>query len=146
MDNRQLLGLCLVCTLGGSILFGDWQSIGHDPCNHLNITTEQFNYDYLNSSIEGSGDITPNISHLMNDYCKDFSRSGHECFWNPQSRVTGEFCNTCATSCLSQQRSLDISQFSIGVLFLAVSAPLGFVFVSAISSEITSLKSQVAKK
>ena len=143
MDNRHLLGLCLVCTLAGSMLFGDWQAIGHDPCTSLNTTSQYFNFD---SSFTGSGEtgVSSNISQLV-DSCEALSGSGDQCFWNPQSRVTGEFCNTCVASCLSEQKSLDIYQFSAGVLLLSVSAPLGFVFVSAIASDITSVEMQVIK-
>ena len=136
MDNRHLLGLCLVCTLAGSMLFGDWQAIGHDPCTSLNTTT---------GSGTGSGEtgVPSNISQLVD--CEALSGSGDQCFWNPQSRVTGEFCNTCVAGCLSEQKSLDIYQFSAGVLLLSVSTPLGFVFVSAIASDITSVEMQVIK-
>ena len=37
MDNRHILGLCLVCVVVGSLLFGDWQAIGHDPCTSMTI-------------------------------------------------------------------------------------------------------------
>ena len=35
MDNRNLLGLCLLFALVGSILVADWQSIGQDPCTYI---------------------------------------------------------------------------------------------------------------
>ena len=140
MDNRHILGLCLVCVVVGSLLFGDWQAIGHDPC-----TSMKYNDNYHNSSIIGSGEtkFSTNNSHLV-DSCEALSGSGDQCFWNPQSRVTGEFCNTCATSCLSQQKSLDIYQFSAGVALLAMSVTLGFVFASAIASDVAGVGSQVS--
>ena len=56
MDNRKLLGLFLVCTLVGSALFGDWQSIGHDPCTvsmNTTLTGDPASQEDLSS---GSGD------------------------------------------------------------------------------------------
>ena len=139
MDNRHILGLCLVCVVVGSLLFGDWQAISHDPC-----TSMKYNDYYHNSSITGSGEteFSTNNSQLVY-ICEAFSGSGDKCFWNPQSRVTGEFCNTCATSCLSQQKSLDIYQFSAGGALLAMSATLGFVVASAIASDVAGDGSQV---
>lgn len=68
---------------------------------------------------------------------------GHQCFWNPQSRITGESCNTCHESCQSEQKAMNFYQFGIGVLLISLSSPLGFVYISAITSDITSVESQV---
>ena len=75
--------------------------------------------------------------------CEAQSNTSHECFFNPQSRITGEFCNTCLPVCLSKQATINFYQFSAGILLLSISAPLGFVFSSAIASEITSVETQV---
>lgn len=141
MNNRYLLALSLIFTLVGSALACDWQSIGHDPCLSFNIYTTMTNSstsedpcsEHLNSSI---------IQQLV-DMCKNHSSPGHDCFWNRQSRITGGYCYACYESCLSKRKSHNIYQFSLGALFLAMSAPLGYVFISAIGSEITSVNSQV---
>ena len=141
LDNRIILGSCLVFALVGSLLVGDWQSIGHDPCapGSLDTTTIVYSEVYCNGT-----DLFNNSSchGQLVENCKNLSSSSHQCFWNPEARVTGEFCNTCLPVCLSKQRSLNIYQFSLGVLLLALST-LAFVFISAITSEITAVESQV---
>ena len=160
MDNRNLLGLSLVFALVGSVLIGDWQSIGNDPCSSASLnttTTSDFENDFSEHIREtelpfmasglssGTGENISEISlyeQLVED-CEAQSSSGHQCFWNPQSRVTGEFCNTCLPVCLSKQTTINFYQFTAGTLLLSVAPPLGLVFVSAITSDITSVESQV---
>ena len=91
----------------------------------------------------GAGQLCSNSSLRLVDMCESLNVSGYDCFWNPQSRVTGEFCNTCRESCLSEQRSMDLYQFGVGVLLISLASPLGFVYVAAITSGITSVESQV---
>jgi MFS family permease len=136
VDNRIILGLCLIFALVGSILVGDWQSIGHDPCSSASLDTAS------EMHCNGTYSLNSSCYTQLVENCEALSSSGHECFWNPQSEVTGEFCNTCLPVCLGKQKSLNIYQFSLGVLLLALST-LGFVFTSAITSEITAVESQV---
>ena len=162
IGNRYLLGLCLLLALVGSLLIGDWQSFVGDPCSSaaLNSTSELRSDSENNVSNGSSGIGVPfmvsgfssgigeNVSEISRyewlvENCEAQSSSGHQCFWNPQSRVTGEFCNTCLPVCLSQQTTVNFYQFTVGTLLLSVSAPLGFVFISAITSDITSVESQV---
>ena len=75
--------------------------------------------------------------------CEIQNITGHLCFWNPKSRITGEFCNTCHESCQSEQKAMNFYQFGIGVLLVSLSSPLGFVYVATITSDITSVESQV---
>ena len=87
--------------------------------------------------------VTSNSNQTLLERCEAQSSSSHQCFWNPNSRITGEFCNTCHASCHSQQKSSNLYQFSAGVLLLALAASLGFVFISAIASGYTPVESQV---
>ena len=169
VDNRHLLGLCLIFTLVGSVLFGDWQSVGRDPCSSVDLSTSDFDV-YISKSGVGSGvgDILSNITSTdIEDYisesvvssgvgdmysndtlrrCEALSNSSHQCFWNPHSRITGEFCITCLSVCLSKQKSHNIFQFSLGVVLLALAGQLGFVVTSAIGSEVTSVDIQVCSQ
>ena len=79
----------------------------------------------------------------MVDSCEAQSSSSHQCFWNPKSRITGEFCNTCQTVCLSELTSINFYQFTAGVLLVSLATPLGFVFISATTSDFTPLHTQV---
>ena len=113
--------------LTGVILMGDWQAIGNDSCSN-NTNTDTFE-SCSNSS-------------LHQELCEGRSNSS-QCFWNPQSRITGEFCNTCHDACLSEQKAMDFYQFGVGVLLISLASPLGFVYIPAITSDITSVESQV---
>ena len=155
IDNRKLLGMCFVSALIGSALVGDWQSIGHDPCSSEFLspeTSEELQNDFGSSWLNNSSAIIPideqsngtsdAIRYLV-EKCESLNSSTDQCFWNPQSRITGEFCNTCLDTCLSIQKSLGIYQFSVGMFLLAISTAFAFVLISAISSDITSVHSQV---
>ena len=160
MDNRKVLGLFLLLAAFGSLLLGDWQSIGHDPCSTTtanNITSHE--YDYLTASGSASGDVLAASSGdnivpgevaalaeellFSNESCLAESDPIHKCFWNPHSRVTGINCNTCVPACLSPRKSFCFYQFGLGVLTLCVAAPLIFVLISVIASDIMPVRSQV---
>ena len=87
--------------------------------------------------------ITSNSSHLFSERCEALSSSSHQCFWNPHSRITGEYCNTCHASCHSEQKSSNFYQFSAGVLLVTLASSFGFVFISAIASAYTAVECQV---
>ena len=144
VDNRLLLGLFLVLALAGSIIFGDWQSISHDPCLfNFNSSNQTAANNFTDHSMRSNLSDDLSLSEQLLKQCESRSSSNHHCFWNPQSRITGQFCNTCFQTCQSVQNSQNIYQFSIGTLLTALSAPLGKVIVSAIISDITSVGSQV---
>ena len=131
LDNRVLFGAAVLGTLTGVVLMGDWQAIGGDPCSSSDNMSPE------NGS--GSG-LCKNTSQLL---CEAQSTSSQSCFWNPQSRITGEYCNTCHELCQSKQRAINFYQFSVGVLLVSLTSPLGFVYAAAITSDITSIESQV---
>ena len=134
VNNRPILVISLLVVLVGSIIAADWKSVGHDPCSDL---------FFSNASASGHGSgIETTYQHLI-DWCEAQVSSGYQCFWNQKSRITGEFCNTCLDACLSTEKSHNIYYFTVGMLLIAVSASVGFVTISAIASDITSIKSQV---
>jgi hypothetical protein len=158
INNRILLGVCLLQVLCGSVLVGDWQSIGYKNqchCDNMSLVDGDWNGSltelsdppcYLtycgdNSSLIDSGNGVLNCSESQS--CESRSGAGHHCYWNPQSPITGEFCNNCVPECLSKKATINFYQFSAGILLLSVAGPLGFVIVSAVASEITSVESQV---
>ena len=161
VNNRVMLGISLVICLMGCVLLADWQAIGHsNTCSMgpANISTLSSNNTHsgkmhINSNsgsfavelFENSTNLTSNSSlyQQLLESCEALSSSSHQCFWNPESRVTGEFCNTCLPTCLSQQASLNFYQFSVGSLLILVGPLLVYVFVSATASDITLKESQV---
>ena len=140
-DNRIMLGLSLICALFGSLLCGDWQAIGNKPCSYTN-TSNITDYNDCTASFTCTNNST-NLSMFVRS-CEAMSSSSDECFWNPKSRITGEFCNSCVSVCLSKEKSIDIYQFGLGVVFISLSASLGYTFLSAVMSDITPVDTQVS--
>ena len=144
MNNRIMLGVALIMCLVGSILVGDWQTIGYagrEPCSSATNTTGS-----LANNTEPGSPLDSNSSdyqQLLVESCEAQSSSGHQCFWNPESRITGEFCNTCRATCLSREASINFYQFSAGMFLIALASPLKNVVISAITSDVTAIDSQV---
>ena len=121
-----------------------------DPEGPSNSTSSQVLGDELDMNLASPSSSSSSSSN-SSDYqqmidsacCEAQSSSGHQCFWNPESRITGEFCNTCHRECLSKKTSINFYQFTAGVLLVSLATPLGFVFISAITSDFTPLHSQV---
>lgn len=143
-NNRILLGLALIICLIGCGLIGDWQAIGGDTCSinstSLNVTLLECNGDTNGTAIYN---LTSGLELSEKDCCEAQSTSIHQCFWNPHSRVSGDYCNTCRKQCLSLTTALNFHQFNVGVFLVAVGAILGYVITNAIASDIASVENQV---
>ena len=135
-----MVGLSLIISLVGCVLIGDWQATDGDPCSF-----QTMNDTAALGSATGLDDISANLTgfQLSVADCEAQSTSSHQCFWNPQSRVTGDYCSTCLPACLSQQTSLNFYQFSAGVFLTALGSLLGYIFVNALNSDVTPMKHQV---
>ena len=124
-NNRIVVALALTISLIGCVLFSDWQAIGGDIICPLS------------TNLTGLGENT------MVELCEAQSSSGHQCFWNPQSRITGDDCDTCLATCLSHQASLNFYQFNVGVFLLMTGSVLEYIFNLALISDITPAENQV---
>ena len=161
VDNRIMLGVALIMGLLGSLLVGDWQAIiRQDPCLSAHNTTGFLELNTSTNSselmmgvdVDSSGLMTDELNSTSNSSlyeqltksCEALSSSSHQCFWNPKSRITGEFCNTCLPTCLSKQTTINFYQFSAGMLLISLATPLEYVVVSAITSDVTATDSQVS--
>ena len=103
--------------------------------------------DYFLSPAALPDEMNSSNSSLLSQWvesCEALSNSSHQCFWNPKSRITGEFCNTCDAVCYSEQKSFNFIQFSAGVMLICLASSLGFVFISSISSAYTPVDHQVS--
>ena len=160
VDNRKVLGVALMLGLVGSILMGDWQTIGRDSCSpdgnlQLNTSTNSTSSSDLIGidvdSVLSSGLMTDELNFTSNssiyeqlvERCEALSTSSHQCFWNPESHITGEFCNTCLPTCLSKQTTINFPQYTIGILLISFATPLGYVLIFAVASDIAPVDSQV---
>ena len=160
-----MIGGFVIATIG-SILASDWQSIGGDPCRQIGrLNFSQEHYDMYSS---GSGDYTPinctnelsnpicfansfsidptacNSSFTTSCLCEQFSSvPNYQCFWNPMSRVTGDYCDRCREVCLSKSHSLNFVQLFIGITAMTIWQPPGRLVVTAIASDLYGENSQV---
>ena len=138
-NNRLMVGLSFIISLCGCALIGDWQAINGDPCSFQNVTIN--NTEALNNTLTIDANLTEFQLSVIN--CELQSTSSHQCFWNPQSRVTGEHCSTCLPTCLSQQTSLNFYQFNVGVFLTAMGSILGYMYINALNSDVTPMRNQV---
>jgi MFS family permease len=148
IDNRKILGVVYVLCFIGAILMGDWQAVNQDdPClagsGFDNDTSRQCSESEIFFS--GTGESNSELSHheLVKN-CTSLSSPSHQCFLNPDSDITGEFCNTCLCACLSKQTTINFYQFTVGILLISFATPLAFVLISAIASDIAPVTSQVS--
>ena len=151
VDNRKILGMTYVVCFVGAVLTGDWQAVNQeDPCSlpGSNSVCENSTFSGMQPQLLGSGlscGVGENVSEFHKQLvCEEQICSGHQCFWNPQSQVTGECCSTCLPVCLSQQTTINFYQFTLGILLISFAAPLAFVVVSAMASDIAPVTSQVS--
>ena len=108
----------------------DWQSIGGDPCN-------QFNDDEIIN-------ITDYNTTELSYYCEQFSNDTNNCFWNPISRINGDYCDRCRPVCLSDNHSLNFIQLLIGIIFISSSMAPGRLLVTTIASDAADSNAQVS--
>lgn len=143
-NNRILLGLALTFCLIGCGLIGDWQAINGDTCS-VNTTSLNTSLLECNGDINGTAiyNLTSDLKLSERDCCEAQSTPIHPCFWNPHSRVSGEYCNTCRKECLSLTTALNFHQFNVGVFLVAVGSILGYVITIAVASDIASVENQV---
>ena len=161
VNNRIVLITSLVMSLLGAMLSADWQAIGQDPC-HLQFTHSQINVSNvsnieISNSFENStrldvvsGDFNYqdidlaiyNISDLV-DICTAGSSDTHECYWNPDSRITGTVCSLCRQVCRTESMSVTFVQFSLGIGLISVSSLLIWTALLGIATDCTAKNAQV---
>ena len=135
LDNRQLLIFLYACSTAGTLIMTDWQSLRGDPCN-------QFNASYLPQEYDGIFD-----SHNSSEsyFCEQYGNSSYNCFWNPVSRITGDYCERCRQVCLSSEYSLNFIQLVVGMILLIICMSNARLLVTTIASDVSRGDRQVRK-
>ena len=95
-----------------------------------------FNHD--NYTI-GSGENS-NSSFI----CESFSGPPYNCFWNPNSRITGEYCPRCEPLCRSSDHSLNFIQFAVGVSLITPGFVMSRIALTLLTSDAMGDASQVS--
>ena len=76
--------------------------------------------------------------------CESFNATpGYECFWNPQSRVTGQYCERCLETCRSVRHSLNFVQAVVGLLIIGLGYPTTRITLTLTLSDCLGEESQV---
>ena len=139
MDNRFIfLGGVILGVIACTIM-ADWQAIGGDPCDKFSGHCENKNASTFNSYIEENN--TDNNSTC--EVCKMHSGDPYQCFFNPDSRITQEYCDDCRPFCRSEQHTLNFVQFMIGVCLFSFSFPLVRITMTIMFSDALGSASQV---
>ena len=125
----------------------EWCGVTSD-CHSRNCTDTPEDIHCL--AEEDNVDLTSCLSPSRNTtnqsicVCQAFSSvAGYNCFWNQVSRITGEFCERCPPTCLSEAYSLNFVQLIIGLLLFAPAYPFGRLTPVFILSDYLGGKSQV---
>ena len=160
MKARKIVALMICFIIAGLAIMGDWQGIGHDPC----LAATPYNLSFTNntttlsahantSSTEtenmqdwniGSGSLESlDREMLLSSYCEAQSSSGHDCYWNPVSQVTGKLCKDCDPVCRSVKKSLNFVQFALGVTLLTSATPVATISTNLVTTEFLPLELQV---
>ena len=145
MDNRFIFLGGLILGLIACVLMADWQAIGGDPCDefsgHCKIMNGQ-NETQLNVTIEEN---STNKTLILSpcELCKMHSGDPYQCFFNPDSHITQEYCDDCRPFCRSELHTLNFAQFLIGVCLFSFSFPLVRITMTIMFSDALGSASQV---
>ena len=143
VDNRYIFLIGLILSLVACALVTDWQSISGDPCDKFSgpcynrttnsTMTEEIIYQGGNNSLE----------LLPCEVCRMHSNSPYQCFWNPDARISQEFCTDCREVCRSELHTLHFAQFLIGICLFGYSFPMLRITMTIIFSDALGTASQV---
>lgn len=86
------------------------------------------------------------IFSIARNKCVAANTTWNDCYWNPQSIVTGKLCEDCQPICRSKSHSLTFVQFLLGSALLLVSIPIAWIPVAALISNRVSTNAQVLYK
>ena len=155
LNGRKIYIAGLVMSAVGGLLMGDWQATGRDPCRE-EFTERQLNQSWIGR--DGSDLSVRNTStaleiklgldethkmELDKIMCEQLSTEANVCFWNPYSRVTGQYCSECFKVCRSVHKSLNFVQLALGMGLFFGTVPLLTVTVLVIASDVMPLEQQV---
>ena len=142
MDNRFIFLGGLILGVIACMIMADWQALGGDPCDKFSGYCENRNVSTFDFYIEENN--AGNTSTLSPcEVCKMHSGDPYQCFFNPDSRITHEYCNDCRPFCRSELHSLNFAQFLIGVCLFSFSFPLVRITMTIMFSDALGSASQV---
>ena len=140
----------------GAVLIADWQALPDDPCRMFS------SFHYHNNNVSLAITCTKYTSPTLHSYCVEMQTAAESdnltaqaselclategCRWNQFSVLTNSLCTNCPAICRSVHKSLNIVQFSIGMIFFVVALPLGDSCLWILISNNLQDHEQVSKK
>ena len=113
--------LCLADTIDQGDQVSSMCILSNKSDNTLIIETNHSlgcNYTILNSfNVSGILELMAIVSSEQKQLCE----AEEICYWNPQSIVTGEFCEDCPQLCRNKERSLNFIQVCIALVMITTS-------------------------
>ena len=135
LHNRYIFLCGLIVGISACALITDWQAIGGDPCDCFsgscvgNVTSSDYEND---SSLLSSCEL-----------CRMHSGDPYQCFFNPDARISKEYCADCKPLCRSKLHTLNFAQFMIGVSLFGLGFPMMRISLTIILSDSLGSASQV---
>ena len=135
LHNRYIFLCGITASIVACFLITDWQAISKDPCDQFSGTCRD-----NETSLEFDNDTSPLPSCEL---CRMHSGDPYHCFFNPDARISNEYCADCRPFCRSKLHTLNFAQFLIGVCLFGLSFPLMRIPLTIILSDSMGSASQV---
>ena len=135
LHNRYIFLCGIIASIVACMLITDWQAIRGDPCDQFSGTCGD-----NKTSIESENDTMPLPSCEL---CRMHSGDPYHCFFNPDARISNEYCADCQPFCRSKLHTLNFAQFMIGVCLFSLCFPLMRVSLTIVLSDSMGSASQV---
>ena len=110
-------------------------------CSLYQSNSKDYRYLFTNSNTQESSCISSTSASCM---CEAFSGSPYHCFWNPNSRITGEHCVRCKPVCRSEDHTINFAQLIVGIVLFSPGFPMARIVISVIASDALGSASQVS--
>jgi len=141
LDNRFILVLGMSLSLAACMLITDWQAISGDPCDKFSgPCSNGTNADNNRTAV---AEMVVESSNASCEVCRMQSGEPYHCFWNPDARISREFCPDCEPFCRSELHTVNFVQFMIGVCLFSFSFPMMRITSTVIVSDCLGSASQV---
>ena len=128
VSSRAVLFVSLLLNIVGMLFLVDWQYLASgdavNMCLDSSLSGTSLNDsfdDVLLSAGECDTTYGENRTQSLNEI---LCTESEECYWNPDSIVTGYYCQDCPSLCHSKSGSLNFIQFTIGIMLVGLSVDI----------------------
>ena len=136
LHNRYIFLFGLLVSIAACMLITDWQAVGGDPCDRFSGTCAA---NETSPEFDNNASLTPSC-----ELCRMHSGDPYRCFFNPDARISKEYCADCRPFCRSKLHTLNFAQFMIGVCLFGLGFPMMRISLTIILSDSMGSASQVS--